>query len=95
MAHTTERTGPVPHRRDGACVAPTGGLTDWIPAAISVPSASTTIRRRPVGTGGVRRPSRPRSTRPFIARSSRAAVSTGPGHGQPTAGHHSPGEKDD
>ncbi len=38
MAHTTERRGPVPHRRDGACVAPTGGLTDWIPAAISAPS---------------------------------------------------------
>lgn len=92
MAHTTERRGPVPHRRDGACVAPTGGLTDWIPAAIS---ASTTIRRRTVGTGGVRRPSRPRSTRPFTVRSSRGAVSTGPGHGQPTAGHHSPGEKDD
>ena len=46
MAHTTERTGPVPHRRDGACVRSTGCLTDWIPAAISVPSASTTIRRR-------------------------------------------------
>ena len=95
MAHTTERKGLIPHRRDGACVRSIGRLTDWIPAAISVPSASTTIRRRPVGTGGVRRPSRPRSTRPCPVRATRADVSTGPGHGQPAAGHHSPGEKDD